>query len=317
MRFPIHVPLTGHGLDRAAPLRDDDAAVAALRAAPEARALGLWGDKAPILLGDAPRLDWRPVADLAEFSDEPMVFLGRDPSGAGRFGMFFSGQDDPLTLGAFGATAKFIDLRSISMELPPGEPTVWAEAKSLLMWHATHPHCSKCGAPTAHAQGGWRRDCPSCGAKHFPRTDPVVIMLIVRRDADGSEHVILGRQRHFPPGMHSLLAGYVEPGETIEDAVRRETQEEAGVACGAVGYLASQPWPFPSTLMIGCWTEALSSELKPDDDELESVRWASKEEMRLALAGEHPEFKAPRQDAIARVLIEAWATDQITLEFGG
>ena len=323
MRFPLFVPLTGGVLDRAAELRSDAEALTALASAAASRLLPLWRGKAPIDLSDpaAPRLAWTPFRDeILALGAEAAVFLGRVPESSdrlsGRFAIDISAvAEESLPEVAFrlGASVKFIDLRSIASDLPPTEPAVWAEAKSLLDWHGNHPKCSRCGAASQPADGGWRRDCAACGAKHFPRTDPVVIMLVLHRDGDGVERVLIGRQPNWPPRMHSLLAGYIEPGETIEEAVRRETWEEAGVKVEEVGYLASQPWPFPSTLMIGCWGRALNADLTVDHQELETARWAGKAEMRAALAGEHPDFDAPRRDAIARVLAEAWATDQLML----
>lgn len=323
MRFPLSVPLTGGALDRAAQLRPDPAALSALASADLARLLPLWRGKAPIDLSDSagPRLAWIPMSeDILKISAEAAVFLGRaldegDQLPA-RFAADISSVEEenlPEIASRFGGAVKFIDLRSIASELPATEPAVWAEAKSLLEWHANHRKCSRCGATSQSSEGGWRRDCGACGGKHFPRTDPVVIMLVVHRGDDGLERVLIGRQPNWPPRMHSLLAGYIEPGETVEEAVRRETWEEAGVKVGEVGYLASQPWPFPSTLMIGCWGRAMNADLTVDQHELETARWADKAEMRAALAGEHPVFDAPRRDAIARVLTEAWATDQLML----
>ncbi len=159
-----------------------------------------------------------------------------------------------------------------------------AQARSLCNWHLRHGHCSVCGAPSVMKIGGYRRDCPACGAEHFPRTDPVVIMLAI----DG-DRALLGRQARFAPGMYSCLAGFVEPGETIEDAVRRETQEESGIRIGRVRYYSSQPWPFPSSLMIGCHAEALSTEIHRDEVELEDCRWFDRAEVLSMIAGTHPD----------------------------
>lgn len=178
-----------------------------------------------------------------------------------------------------------------------------AQARSLTYWHQRHRFCSNCGAATTIANGGYRRDCPGCGAEHFPRTDPVVIMLAVAGD-----RCLLGRQPRFAPGMYSCLAGFLEPGETIEDAVRRETLEEAGIGIGRVRYHASQPWPFPSSLMIGCHGEAISTDIRRDEAELEDCRWFSRAETRAVLAGSHPQgITAPPAMAIAHHLIRAWA----------
>ncbi|MGA2124923.1 MAG: NAD(+) diphosphatase [Xanthobacteraceae bacterium] len=200
------------------------------------------------------------------------------------------------------------DLRSITIQGLVGVDHLAqiAEAKALWHWHARHRFCANCGQPTTVVHAGWRRDCPSCGAEHFPRTDPVVIMLAI-----SGERCLLGRQARFQSGMWSCLAGFVEPGETIEDAVRRETLEEAGVPCGKVKYFACQPWPFPMSLMIGCHAEALSTAITIDRTELEDVRWFDREEVALMLLRRHPEGRAtPPPFAIAHHIIRAWVEDQ-------
>jgi NAD+ diphosphatase len=182
-----------------------------------------------------------------------------------------------------------------------------AEGKALLHWHARHRFCPNCGAPTQPVDGGWRRDCAACKLQHFPRTDPVAIMLAVRDD-----HCLLGRSHRFQPGMWSCLAGYIEPGEGIEDAVRRETREEAGIVCGRVNYFASQPWPFPTSLMIACHAQALSQEIVIDRTELADARWFSREEAALMLARAHPEgFTAPVPVAIAYHIIRHWVEEDV------
>jgi NAD+ diphosphatase len=195
------------------------------------------------------------------------------------------------------------DLRSIAVRglVPAEELGMLAMAKSMLDWHNRHRFCANCGARTATAQAGFRRDCAACGAQHFPRTDPVVIMLVARGDK-----CLLGRQARFPEKMYSCLAGFLEPGETVEAAVRRETFEEAGIRVGEVRYLASQPWPFPSSIMIGCVGEAISEEIDFDKDELEDARWFSKDDVRRMLEGTHEEFAAPSPIAIANHLIREW-----------
>ena len=206
-------------------------------------------------------------------------------------------QDDPAYLVS--------DLRSIAVKGLVGESElgILAMAKSLLDWHRRHRFCSTCGAASAPAQAGFRRDCTACGTQHFPRTDPVVIMLI----SDG-DRCLLGRQPRFVPGMYSCLAGFLEPGETIEDAVRRETFEEAGIRVGAVSYVLSQPWPFPSSLMIGCIGEALTRDITIDREELEDARWFPKDEIRLMVERRHPdELFAATPIAIAHHLIRHWA----------
>jgi NAD+ diphosphatase len=199
---------------------------------------------------------------------------------------------------------KAIDLRSLNSQGLLGAEDMGAVAQgaSLLAWNGSCRFCGRCGAATEARIGGYKRVCTGCGAEHFPRTDPVVIMLTVTQ-----ERCLMGRSPHFVPGMFSTLAGFVEPGETIEDAVRRETFEESGVRIGRVAYYASQPWPFPHSLMIGCFGEALNEDLTPDFNELEACRWFSRDEVRLMIAGAHPDgLIVPPNAAIANHLIRAW-----------
>ena len=201
-------------------------------------------------------------------------------------------------------TIKAIDYRSVYIQglLDPSALGAMAQAAGLLAWHASHGFCGKCGAPTEMRAGGYKRLCTACGTEHFPRTDPVAIMLTVTRD-----RCILGRGRHFAPGMYSALAGFIEPGETIENAVRRETFEEAGIRLGRVVYHASQPWPFPYSLMIGCFGEALNEDIHADMNELEDCRWFPRDEVRAMLDKSHPGIVVPPAGAIAHHLIRAWA----------
>lgn len=201
-------------------------------------------------------------------------------------------------------TIKAIDYRSVYTQGLVDEAALGAlaQAVSLLSWHASHRFCGKCGSETAMAAGGYRRKCLACGTEHFPRTDPVAIMLTVTQ-----EKCLLGRGPHFAPGMYSALAGFIEPGETIEDAVRRETLEESGIRLGRVVYHASQPWPFPYSLMIGCFGEALNEDIQADLDELEDCRWFFREEVRAMLDRTHQAgLMTPPTGAIAHHLIRAW-----------
>ncbi|HUF56875.1 MAG TPA: NAD(+) diphosphatase [Thermohalobaculum sp.] len=251
-----------------------------------------------------PRLGWRGARDAGlEAAAGPPPFLGL-LDGRARFCADL-GLDGTVARQAF-APAKFIDLRSIAGELAPPEAAAAAAARAVLGWHATHPCCARCGAATGVVDAGWRRRCPACGAFHFPRTDPVVIMLIL----DG-EDVLLGRQSAWPEGLYSLLAGFMEPGETIEEAVRRETREEAAIEVGEVRYLGCQPWPFPTTLMIGCLGRALGREITRDPAELEDARWVGRDEMARVLAGAHAEMRPARVDAIARTILEAWVAGEV------
>ena len=201
------------------------------------------------------------------------------------------------------------DLRSIAVQglVDPVHLPPLAEAKALLLWHARHRFCSVCGAASQVADGGWRRDCPACGAQHFPRTDPCVIMLAVK-----GERCLLGRSPRFGAGMWSCLAGFVEPGESVEDAVRRETLEEAGVVCGQVAYYRSQPWPFPMSLMIGCHAEALTDTITMDESELDGARWFERDEVAAMLARHHPDgLYTPPPSAIAHHIIRAFAEGEV------
>ena len=187
--------------------------------------------------------------------------------------------------------------------LPAAQLGLLAQARSLLGWHESHPFCARCGQATGIDLGGIRRRCAACDALHFPRVDPVVIMLAIH-----GEDCLLGRSHHFDPGRYSALAGFMEPGETIEGAVRRETEEESGIRIGEVVYFASQPWPFVSSLMIACHAEALTREIRMDESELDDCRWFSRAEVRQMLAGAHPqEFTAPPEMAIANRLLAAFA----------
>ncbi len=199
----------------------------------------------------------------------------------------------------------FADLRSVMAALSPQEGELAATARGLLEWHRSHPFCARCGTRGILAMAGWERHCPACKARHFPRTDPVVIMLVVHGNS-----VLIGRSPGWPEGMYSLLAGFVEPGETIEAAVRREVEEEAGVWVGRVEYLASQPWPFPASLMIGCRAEAEGCEIRIDPAEIEDARWLTREEMLEAFSGRMEGVRPPRPGSIARYLLWNWLADR-------
>ncbi|HEX3502230.1 MAG TPA: NAD(+) diphosphatase [Xanthobacteraceae bacterium] len=290
-------------LDRMAQRRDDEAAIAKLRDHPEAGVHVIGGELIVLKsMGDSGAESCDPLFSPAEAhalgAVRESVFLGALKD-VPRFGFGL----DPQAVEALKARndLKVTDLRSIAVQglvgaddLPP-----LAEAKALLGWHARHRFCSNCGSPTQLVQAGWRRDCPVCKAQHFPRTDPVVIMLVI-----AGERCVLGRSPRFAPTMWSCLAGFIEPGETIEEAVRREVQEEVGVICGKVKYFASQPWPFPSSLMIGCHAQALSDEIVIDPDEIEAARWFDRAELATMLRREHKEgLTTPPPVAIAHHII--------------
>ncbi len=297
-----HLGYTGNVLDRAAELRHDPAAMAALEADRRARTFIVGGELVVLRKGapfNDPAFTFAEAAGFAPTLER--VFLGRHEDVP-----LFAVAIDEGVVEALKARDDLVvgDLRSIATGglVAPEHLPALAEAKALLGWHARNPFCSKCGSPTQSVNAGWRRDCPVCGTEHFPRTDPVVIMLAIQ-----GERCLLGRQSRFPKGMWSCLAGFVEPGETIEDAVRRETLEESGIVCGRVAYFASQPWPFPMSLMIGCHTEALTTEVTVDRYELEDARWFDRDEVAAMMLRRHPAgLTATHPFAIAHHIIRAW-----------
>jgi NAD+ diphosphatase len=210
------------------------------------------------------------------------------------------GGADPSHAGPLANLGSFEDLRTVAEAIDPGDAAILAQAKSIIDWHARHRFCANCGQRTALADAGYKRYCEACETEHFPRTDPVVIMLAVHGD-----RCLLGRQPKWPRGFYSALAGFVEPGETIEEAVARELFEEAGIRAGIVQYHSTQPWPYPSSLMIGCFAEALNEDVIVDRTELEDARWFSKDELRDALAGRGP-VRSPPALAIAHQLVKTW-----------
>lgn len=198
------------------------------------------------------------------------------------------------------------DLRTMLAQLDDAALELAMAGRGILEWHRTHPFCACCGAPSDMVDGGWRRLCPDCGASHFPRTDPVVIMLVTR-----GNRVLVGRSPGWPDGMYSLLAGFMEPGEPIDAAVRREVAEETSVRIGTVRLLDSQPWPFPASLMIGCAAEAESEAITLDPVELEDALWLRREEVATIFSGRHPTIRAPRPGAIATKLLSNWLADRV------
>ncbi|WP_432769099.1 MAG: NAD(+) diphosphatase [Sphingopyxis sp.] len=287
--MPLPLGFTGAWLDRADPLRSDAAAFAAAAAHPGARCLTL--DGIDFVPGEGGGLRWEPL-DPAD--DRALLLLGLDARGTPHF----------VREAAPGVR---IDARSRTvMRLLPllsgEEAALYGGARSLVDWHARHRFCAACGSPTELFRAGWGRRCGTCRAEHFPRVDPVVIML-----AEHDGRVLVGRQGGFPPGFFSALAGFVEPGESLEEAVARELFEEAGIRVSNVTYVASQPWPFPSSLMIGCRAVALGAELTLDTTEIEAAMWVDKADVRAALAGDiGAPFMAPPPLAIARYLLEDW-----------
>lgn len=294
------VGYAGNRIDRRSEERADDSATTAL-ADPAALLMLMRGGRVYLKLNGAGFDPYYGVGESAPLRPklEHAVLLGWTPEGP-RLAVPVGIDPEELPDGI-----KAIDYRSVNVQGlldEEGLGTV-AQGAALLAWHSSHRFCGKCGSPTEIRAGGYKRHCTSCGTEHFPRTDPVAIMLAVTAD-----RCVLGRGPHFAPGMYSALAGFIEPGETIESAVRREVLEEAGIRLGRVVYHASQPWPFPYSLMIGCFGEAIDEELRYDSRELEDCRWFTRGEVREILAGTSTSgVFVPPKAAIAHHLIRAWA----------
>lgn len=312
-------------VDRAATRRTQPEVLASDLAGPLARVLPIWRGRPLIAGAERDALGWLPPDHgVLDHAGAERVFLGLMPGADGpwpAFGADISawqpGEVDPTALASnFDASEqahpeapsqhRFCELRAVMTRLAPVEAEVAATARGLMQWHDSHKFCSRCGARSDSHEAGWQRRCPQCGGHHFPRTDPVVIMLITR-----GNQLLMGRSHGWPEGMYSLPAGFMEPGETIEAAVRREVAEETAIQVGAVRYIAAQPWPFPASLMIGCAGEALSDQITVDPHELDDARWVAREEVLQAAAGLHPVMRPARRGAIAHSLIEAWLQGRI------
>ena len=315
MKLAETVTFGGSGLDRAAHLRGTDAG------APQSgdAAIVLWRGKV-LMQRSAEQGLVRIGLPHPDCADARWIFLGHDADqkifafdispwqpDSGPLpdkDVFFdpSEQQHP----GFGPQAAFCELRGEMTVLTAREAELAATAKALLHWHNGHRFCARCGSASDMVMSGWQRSCSNCGAQHFPRTDPVVIMLITQGD-----NVLLGRSHHWPEGMYSLLAGFVEPGETFEAAVRREVMEESGIEVGAVRYLASQPWAFPNSLMVGCHGEALSTDIQIDPAELDDALWITKSDLMDTFVGLNTKIKPARAGSIAHFLLHNWLADRL------
>ena len=297
----------GNPLDRVSERRRDAGWISSLLDQPSTRLIPLRDLKPPIHNSGETTLDWQPVAPWREAiaAGATLVLLGI-AQGRAHFALDATGTDLPPD-----PTIENIDVRTLAPLIAGTEAAILAEARSIVDWHARHRFCAQCGTPSNVAAGGWTRRCPNCKAHHFPRVDPVVIMLAVR-----GERALLGRGHRRPGARFSCLAGFMEPGETLEDAVRREVCEESGIRCGRVRYLASQPWPFPSTLMMGFLAEGLTEEITVDPEELVEARWFHRDEIRdmvarAATGDPDPAATVPSLPgpvAIAHQICRRWAT---------
>ncbi len=319
MGISENITFSGESFDRAAHLRGDRNAIQGLMAKNTCRVMVLWQGKLLIDFSKGTKIVWmQPNAEiLAHASDDP-IFLGLQ-NGAARFALDISGwtpntqpvgpsfpDESRVHFPGLPDQFYFADLRSTMGELTNADAGDAATAKGIMEWHKIHKYCANCGAKSHVINAGWQRQCPECNRQHFPRTDPVVIMLVTH-----GNDVLIGRSHGWPEGMFSLLAGFMEPGETIFEAVRREVFEETGVRIGKVEYLNDQPWPFPSSLMIGCRAQALTKKIILDPVELESALWISREAVLASLDGSNPALLPARKGSIARFLLDRWLADTL------
>jgi NAD+ diphosphatase len=298
----------GNPLDRGDVSRRDQAWLDAQVTNPRSRFLPLWQLNVLIQVEQETRLGWLSPAEIARLEiNVPPVFLGALDN-VTHFAIDVSQLGDPRHELNLEESWRFEEARTAAVQLSLPEAGILAQSRSQIDWHRRHQFCSVCGQRTVQGRGGHVRKCPDCKAEHFPRTDPVAIMVVCHGD-----QCLLGqsRGRLSRTGTYSALAGFMDQGESIEEAVRREVKEEAGIAVGAVRYHSSQPWPFPSSLMIGCHAQALTTEIHKDEEEMTDVRWFSRADVLAALRHEHPQLRVPEPIAIAHHLIRAWAEGEV------
>ena len=297
----------GNPLDRASDRRSKPDWIAEQLASPDSLGLALWNGQ-PFVEPNKDggmQIAYLPAKLVGELAGgaERLLFMGLWKQTA-VFAVDLEGPANPADGGPLEGFGKFEDLRAVALKLPDTEAAIVATAKQMFEWRRRHPHCAVCGQRSEAMDGGWKRKCPACEAEHFPRTDPVVIMLAVH-----GERCMLGRQDRWPPGMFSALAGFLEPGESIEEACARELSEEAGLRTRRVRYHSTQPWPYPSSLMIGLIAEVEDDVGTPDQVEISEVRWFTRDQARALVAGQLDDASAPGKLAIAHQLIKAWAEE--------
>ncbi len=302
------IPFSGSPLDRASDKRSDTAWLEARQRDSSSFILPMWRLQ-PFLFGPEKGAGtveagfMKPgLCETLAAPGAPMIFLGLEKDQA-LFALDISAAPDPANEGPLAGLGHFRDMRAAAAILPAKDVAILGQAKAMIDWHERHGFCPRCGAPTILAEAGYKRICEACNTEHFPRTDPVVIMLGTHGDS-----CLVGRNNRFPGNFYSALAGFMEPGESIEEAVRRELMEEVNLKVGKVRYVATQPWPFPSSLMIGCLAEAESRDFKPDGTEISDARWLDRETARRLIAGEKmADISVPPSIAIAHHLIKAFA----------
>lgn len=297
------MPLAAKPIDRAAHRRTDEVWLEDAFKREDVLVLLMRNGEPFVHFGRESSLVWLGPEAVRLSPGSPRLFLGEDKAGAPVFAISLPehfNPDDSLIAG----TGEFRDFRAAAGSIPAMDANCASTARSIFLWHLSHRFCSKCGSESALVEAGWKRQCPACGAEHFPRTDPVAIMLAAK---DGK--ALIGRQKMWPPGFYSCLAGFCEPGETIEQAAAREILEEAGVVTdpASAEYIACQPWPFGSSLMVGLILEAEGFDITVDEKEIETARWVSHEEMSQILSGNHPEIFGPPPMAIAHHIMKAWS----------
>ena len=302
------IMFSNNPLDRAGHLRNDPEWLQAQRDSENSLFVPFWHQQPlvlpPISADEGPDIGWLPASAMGSLlaqEGRPVIFLGLNRRQKALFAVDISDLADPENTGPFANMGQFEDLRALAArgDMSDGDLAIMAQAKALLDWHQRHGFCAQCGGQTILLEAGYKRQCTSCHAEHFPRTDPVVIMLTI--DKDG-ERCLVGRQPGWPSKMYSALAGFVEPGETIEQAVAREMMEEAGIDVEDVRYVATQPWPFPASLMIGCTARARTTEITIDGQELEDAKWISREDIKQSLDG-NGTISVPPSMAIAHQLL--------------